>query len=77
MTPENERMLDSKSQGKEAHDRLQWWERGDANWNYEDYTDCITDYDMSVEYTVTVYNEEGQDDETIVYTTPGPPYTGR
>ena len=53
------------------------WQMGDIEWRTMDYTDKIMGYDMSVTYTVVVYNEEGQDDKSIVFTTPGPPFTGR
>ncbi|MBO7213681.1 MAG: hypothetical protein J6U99_03905 [Rikenellaceae bacterium] len=49
---------------------LWWWEREQEEWNYESYTDQLTEYNMTNRYSVTVTNDQEHDFEEIVYCTP-------
>lgn len=53
---------------------LWWWDREQLEWNYEDYTDRMDEYNMTNRYRVTVINGDEQNFSEIEYSTP---YIGR
>lgn len=49
---------------------LWWWDREQLEWNYEDYTDRMDEYNMTNTYKVTVINGQERNSAEIVYCTP-------